>query len=298
MPELEVNKITFDEYGNKIQNEKVRNLRSKLKEKTFKGSNSSLKSRINSRILKSDRKKISKLNLNQNSNKIKNITSNIDHSKNSENIYKSNINPVTSTHSQHIEINFQNGNKKYQTSIESQKQLTTQNNISKNNNEQKFEQTKDFPSNIKITESNIHFTNSKKKENKKSPKSKNIISDPNFINALKSMKESITQIKRKGVNELKNKNDNSWMSREENEDLAAIKAGLGGDVSRVHMISNFSVISDFDKSGDTLLNLEKYLGGLSNARGKSNEDLKVSNDELPKLKFLLEKLRLVLGKGI
>jgi hypothetical protein len=294
-------RLVFDEYGNRVSISNLKRMEKKMRNKSFHRSNSSLKSRISNRIISSKKRLTStyKTKGDDNTTKIKNITSNVVPSnviETNEFIQKSNINNVVSGSTQHIDLNFQSKPKKFQTSIESSDKAK------KIKKAKLFEESKSMKTNIKLTESNIQLTTSQNKtKNKPSEKiqieSRSFITDTNFIKALKNMKDSITQIKKKGVNELKTKNDISWVQRQDTDELAAIKAGLGGDVSRVNMISNFSVISDFDKSGDTLLNLEKYLGGLSTGRGNVNEEIQLTDEELPKLKFLLEKLRVLLGKS-
>ena len=285
----EESKSGFDEYGNRKNGKESR---AEKEGQVGRGSTSSLKSRISSRILKTEKKisvnvEVEKEGKNK-KNLVENKTSNVGPSKNfetCENLPKSTLNPIHSSKTHNVDLNFPN-QKKFQTSIESKK-------VRKGKQKGRpslFEESESLKTNIKLTESNVQ----PKKEEDSGEKL--LVKDSNFIKALKHMKQSITKMKKIGACELKNKNDCSWGDHETGE-LAAIKAGLGGDVSRVQMISNFSVMSDFDKSGDTLLNLEKYLGGLSSGRGRPAEDLKMPNNELPKLKFLLEKVRLVLGKG-
>jgi hypothetical protein len=214
-----------------------------------------------------------------------------------------NLNQVISSNTHNMDLNVMNHKQKYQTSIESKQQTSPLNTYAVVTQTPNLFEEPENNKNIKLTESNIQIVQSNlihdKSETIQEKKTSGdpLLYDPHFIHALKQMKQSITKIKQIGVSELKSKNDTSWIGKEGTEELAAIKAGLGGDVSRVHMISNFSVMSDFDRSGDTLLNLEKYLGGLSAKNGRKKEQIKVTQEELPRLRFYLEKVRTLLGKG-
>lgn len=277
----------FDEYGKG----RVEPVQAPQRPKVSSGS---LKSRISSRILKT-KPHISSHQMDHSS---KQRTS----PENSEILRTPKTKVITSSNTQNMELNFQNPGKKFETSIESAKHEASQTimRISEQTpvKEDSFRKQKQFGPNIKLAESNIQVTQSNlMTQPGPSGPQETLMYDQEFIKALRQMKESITKIKQFGASELKAKNDNSWMGREGTEELAAIKAGLGGDVSRVQMISNFSVLSDFDRSGDTLLNLEKYLGGLSVPKTGQTEELRRGEESLAKLKFYLEKVRVLLGKG-
>lgn len=266
---------------------------------TMGASHSSLKSRISNRRVKTDKELISALKLKSKSktgqSRPKNITSNA--AETFEVLDKSRAHQIISNQTQHIELNQKLHNPIHQTSIELAKNANFR---PKQARPKLFEESNSLKTNIKLTESNVQVSNSQNfggSKGKSFPENGSMITDVNILNALRNMRESISRIKRKGASELKIKSDASWNNRQAGEELAVMRAGLGGDISRVHKISHLSFISDLDRSGDTLLNLEKYLGGLSGGNGDAREEIKLTGDELPKLKFLLEKVRLVLGKS-
>lgn len=289
--------LAFDEYGNEIAELKATGLGAKVRVNTMGASHSSLKSRISNRRVKTDKQLISALKLRSKSkmgkSRAKNITSNANETF--EALDRSKAHAVISNQTQLIDLKLKQRDPVHQTSIELTKRA-------KPGRPKLFEESNSLKTNIKLTESNVQVSNSQQigkssGEKKSLPGSGSVITDVNILNALRNMRNSISQIKRKGASELKIKSDASRSKRQGSEELAVMCAGLGGDISRVHKISHLSFISELDRSGDTLLNLEKYLGGLSAVNGDAREELKLTGDELPKLKFLLEKVRLVLGKS-
>ena len=69
------------------------------------------------------------------------------------------------------------------------------------------------------------------------------------------------------------------------------------DISHVQQAANFSGNCENDKSMETLLNLERYLGELTMSSANLQSDLVVENEHLPKLRMLLQNMKVVMPQS-
>lgn len=161
-----------------------------------------------------------------------------------------------------------------------------------------FEENPTIASHVKLVESNF-LQKRKTFETRRSTaqsQAKGKIKDQNFLKALRTMRDSLGLIHKKSTVE----NKTAFMDSMNGVDRVNISEEFGKigsnfkNISLVHGGGNFSVNTGDENSMETLLNLERYLGELTAQSSNVQSDLIVENEHLPKLRMLLQNMKVIL----